>query len=81
MILPNTLVIPMVSLAPKGWTPDFQVTWGNHPPQVILISHTYWQFLDEPQSIEDYYEKLAELEAKPLINTIDFRGFQVPPEL
>jgi hypothetical protein len=73
--------IPMVTLAPKGWVPNPQVTGGNHPPQAIYISYTYWQFLDEPQSIEDYYAKLASLEAKPLINTIDFRGAPAPQEL
>ncbi len=75
------VTIPMVQLVPRGWAPNLQVTGGNHPPQTLHISYAYWQFLDSPQSIEDYYAKLAELEAKPLINTVDFRGFQSPQEL
>lgn len=77
----SLVTVPMVQLAPKGWVPDYRVTGGNHPPQCLYISYQYWQFLDSPQSLEDYYEKLAALEAKPLINTIDFRGFQCPQEL
>ncbi len=75
------ILIPMVKLAPKGWQPDPRYTGGNTPPQTIHISYTYWQSLGEPQSLEDYYEKLRSLESAPLINTINFRGFQGPQEL
>lgn len=76
------MTVHMVQLAPRGWVPDSSTgTGGNHPSVYIYISYTYWQFLDSPQSIEDYYEKLATLEAKPLINTINFRGSQSPQEL
>jgi hypothetical protein len=74
----SAVSIPMVRLFPKKWVPDFQVTGGNLPPSTLYISHTDWQFLEEPQSIEDYYAKLADLKARPLISTVNFRGLPVP---
>lgn len=69
----NPLMIPMVTLTPRGWVPDERYTGGNIPPQALMISYDYWKGLGEPASIEAYYEKLAAL---PKINTVDYRGFR-----
>ena len=75
------IFIPMVRLAPRGWVPNPQLTGGDTPWQTLLIPHDYWQSLGEPQSIEEYHEKLHALATGPVFNTVNFRGFQVPQEM
>lgn len=73
-------LVPMVQLTPKGWLPNPNLTGGNWAPQTIHISYTFWMALEQPQDIEEYYEKLAALESAPVADTFNFRGFVNPPE-
>jgi hypothetical protein len=56
--------------------PNPQLTGGNLPSQSLYIPHDYWLAVGSPESIEAYYEKLAEIAAGPVLNTVNFRGFQ-----
>lgn len=73
-----TVFDDMVTLYPAGWQPDPRYTAGNFPPLMVQISRRLWVELDRPTTIEEYQQRFA---ARPVLNTIDFRGFpnaQVP---
>ena len=50
-----------VTLAPRNWVANAEVTGGNFPSQSILISREYWVELGKPGSIEEYWEKVNSL--------------------
>jgi hypothetical protein len=74
-------VVPMIQLAPRGWLPNPYLTGGNIPGQTLWIPEDHWVDLGSPQTIEDYYDSLSDLEVESVVNTANFRGFPTPQEM
>jgi hypothetical protein len=45
-----------ITLAPRGWQPNPNVTGGDRPPYSVIISRDTWEYLGRPATIEDFLE-------------------------
>lgn len=51
----NQLQAPTsVTLTPRGWYPNSEMTGGNFPPSQLIIPHDLWVRLGRPQNIEEF---------------------------
>jgi hypothetical protein len=58
------MISTTISLTPRNWIRSDVNTFGNIPPQMLVIPRYLWKKLGCPQNIEEYWEKYNQCKLK-----------------